>query len=180
MQDRIKNLIKSLEYRKYPISKGLNNNEIEYINSKLKSPLPKECSDLLLSFDWPDDGVDIEPIVIEENPLIGEIVFTSFTPGLKLPEKTIECQENLHWWKVLQPEDFIRKDGPIKPTIYDENRIFFSYGYDIYWFIDLNPENGGNIGQIALLYPMYQEHYIKVVAPSMMDFIEMFARKLGL
>ena len=169
-----------LKYRKYPISKGLLNSDIENINVKLNLTLPKECSDLFLNFDWPTDGTAVEPVIIFEDSPIGEIVFNGFMPGLQLHEMTNECQENLRWWKNIKSDDFVRTEGPVRDLIYDEDRIFFSYGNGIYWFIDLNPGNNGNVGQIALLYPMYQEHYIKVVAPNMIEFIEIFSRKLGL
>lgn len=44
---------------------------------------------------------------------------------------------------------------------------------DFTWFIDLDPGEGGVVGQVVMLYPMYQEHHIKVMAPDMLSFVEL-------
>ena len=92
---------------------------------------------------------------------------------------TKSSQNDLEWYRELDADDKVFIEGAVKPNVYNENRIFFSYGNGLYWFIDLDPGEGGVVGQVVMLYPMYQEHHIKVMAPDMLSFVELVVTRLG-
>ena len=162
---RIFQVIKHLGFVNYPKSRGLDDSQINNLEAELQQKIPTLCKDLLRTLSW-----EVED---EETSPISEIVFNGFYPALQWSDLTASCQNDLEWFKDLDADDKIVVDGAVKPEIYNENRIFFSYSYGLYWFIDLDPGEGGVIGQIVMLYPMYQDNYLKVYAPDMLSFVEL-------
>lgn len=170
---RIFQVIKHLGFVNYPKSRGLDDSQINNLEAELQQKIPTLCKDLLRTLSWEVEDEVVGSVVVQETSPISEIVFNGFYPALQWSDLTASCQNDLEWFKDLDADDKIVVDGAVKPEIYNENRIFFSYSYGLYWFIDLDPGEGGVIGQIVMLYPMYQDNYLKVYAPDMLSFVEL-------
>lgn len=169
-QDRISQLMKNMSIVHLPKSPGLNDSQITILEAELQKEIPTLCRDLLRILSW---EVNVDSVVIQETSPISEIVFNGFYPALQWRELTATCQNDLEWFKELDADDKIVVEGAVKPEIYNDNRIFFSYGNGLYWFIDLDPGEGGVFGQIVMMYPMYQDNYLKVYASDMLSFVEL-------
>lgn len=172
-QHRISQVIKHLSRVNYPHSHGLDDSQISNLEAELQQEIPASCKVLLHTLGWEVEDALVDRVVIQKTSPISEIVFNGFFPALQWSDLTASCQNDLEWFKELDADDKIVVEGAVKPEIYNENRIFFSYGNGLYWFVDLDPGEGGVIGQIVMMYPMYQDNYLKVYAPDMLSFIEL-------
>lgn len=172
-QDRIIGLVTKLNDIGFPKSDGLDDHQIDALEVQLHKEVPATCKSLLRMVNWPGEDVPVNPAVIQHNSPIGEIVFNGFYSALQWSDLTNSSQSDLEWCRELDADDKIVVEGAAKPEIYNGNRIFFSYGNGLYWFMDLDPADGGLSGQVVMLYPMYQEHYIRVVAPDILSFAEL-------
>ena len=178
IEQRIQRVYALLQQHRYPVAPGLSDSAIASIETTLQTPLPPITKEVLRCFNWSNKGTR-EPVLMEAQSPIGELVFSDFHPAELWSKCTTDCQGNLAWFKELPPDDVVSVDGPVKPLVFSTHRVFFSYGKDLYWFMDFDPAAGGQPGQIVMLYPMYQENYLKVIAPDWLSFIEKLANELG-
>ena len=172
-QDRIVRLVEDLNKIGFPKSDGLDDHQIDTLELQLHREVPSLCKSLLRMVSWQGEDVAVNPVVIQYDSPIGEIVFNGFYHALQWSDLTNSSQSDLEWYRELDVKDKVTVEGAVKPEIYNENRIFFSYGNGFYWFVDLDPGDGGVSGQVVMLYPMYQEHYLKVMAPDILSFAEL-------
>ena len=178
-QNRILRVATLLADASYPILSGLDDHEIKDIEAKLQKEIPEVCKDILRVLNWAGEDVAVDSVVMQESSPIGEIVFNGFFSASQWSDLTKSSQNDLEWCRELDADDKVFIEGAVKPNVYNENRIFFSYGNGLYWFIDLDPGEGGVVGQVVMLYPMYKEHHIKVMAPDMLSFVELVVTRLG-
>ena len=178
LENRIQRVFAQLQQQRYPVAPGLNESDIASVEAALQIPLPSVTKEVLHSFNFSTKG-QREPVLMERRSPIGELVFFDCVPAERWPDCTADCQNNLQWFKDLPPDDVVSVDGPVKPLVFSPHRVFFSYGKDLYWFMDFDPAAGGTVGQIVMLYPMYQENYLQIMAPDWLAFIERLASRLG-
>lgn len=178
VEQRIQRVYALLQRHRYLVATGLSDSAIASIETTLQTSLPPITKEVLRCFNWSNKGKRNSVLMEDQSP-IGELVFFDFHPAELWSECTTDCQANLAWFKDLPSDDVVAVNGPVKPLVFSTHRIFFSYGKDLYWFMDFDPAAGGQPGQIVMLYPMYQENYLQVMAPDGLTFIEKFANQLG-
>ena len=97
-----------------------------------------------------------------------------------MPLKRITAQ--WHMWRNLALRgEFDDMDavaeGPVQPVWYSMDWIpFFAEGLDRHYCLDLDPAEGGNVGQVILLY--HEANDREFEAPSFRDFLSGFADEL--
>lgn len=124
------------------------------------------------------DGIDI-PLELNLGLEIGSVPFLGIPKFQELEQLNNEFLPEINILLEEWGDEEINVIGKTeKPTNKDwiKGKILLSISSGFYWYFDMNPPLGGNVGQIVFFYYMVDEAIVYVVAKNFVDFIELLCK----
>ena len=152
--------------------------ELKKVSNKpeggLFDKLPVDYTAMLEFF----DGIEI-PLELDLGLEIGPVPFLGIPKFQELEQLNNEFLPEINILLEEWGDEEINVIGKTeKPTNKDwiKGKILFSISSGFYWYFDMNPPLGGNVGQIVFFYYMGDEAIVYVVAKNFVDFIELLCK----
>lgn len=160
----------------YELTSGITKGELASLEAEIGRPLPYECKAVITEFEVdvskPSPGYGS---VVGEDEDLGEYQVLDIIPARQWVELTRRAQAEYDGYRESGTrDDHLEISGPALSYLFGDGRIVFSAAHGLFWAIDMCPGDGGNVGQILLIYPMYQSSRIVVVASDYLSFFEMY------
>jgi cell wall assembly regulator SMI1 len=162
------------------LGSGLSLSELKSLEQSIGQILPRECEAVLRAFGGAsivDNAHHFAAVVVEEST-IGELLFLEMLPTSEWLKNTQLCKEEWSFLEADLANDPPQTSGPARAVLIGKDRILFGMGHGVSWFLDFAPLEGGNPGQVIVVYAMPQEHHVFVIAPDLLSFFELVAASL--